>query len=272
MFHLAPDRSRIMSVIDSPIACTEDEEVIQTQEKTPEKDPEKEFLEKIARLESTEPVDTCFSEVLRILEDLEKNAPLTHVATLDCGDTAFGIGHMLYHARRRNMLLQSLPADVLTERLRERVSEISEKGLASRTLAIKALRDLHLVDASTPDRNLKPAGTTPCIRSISTMMEYLRNIPFETIISASRAKRVVQARFETIWIMRQVCGHSLTVIGRNVGGRDHTTVLNSLNKMNLEKMHDTGKKDTLAILCERADLIGIQKNRRILSRQITFAD
>lgn len=268
MFHQLPDRSRKNLVAASSVLHIEDKEVPPDHEQSA--DPS--LLESKGGPEPAEPVEPCFAEVLQVLEALEKNTPLTQVAAFACGDSAFGIGHMLHYARRRNLLKQGVPLDILAKTLCQKVSEISEKGYASRILAIRGLRDLQLVDPDVPDRSLKPAGTTPCIRSIATLMEDLRSIPFDTIISASRGKIVVRARFETIWVMRQVCGHSLTVIGKNVGGRDHTTVLNSLNKMNLEKMQDSGVKDALASLCEKADLIGIQKNRKILARQAMFAE
>ena len=267
MFHPIPDRSRTNLVV-VPLALPEEMENAEPGLK-PAGDP---TLEDIEGPAIPEPVTSCLVEALQVLEDLEKSVSLTRVAAKPFGDTAFGIGHMLHHARKRGMVCPDILAAELTERLRERMTESCEDGFASRMQAVAALRELHLVSGEIPDRNLKPSGTTPCIRSIAALMEEIRNISFETIISASRGKPVVQARFETIWIMRQVCGHSLTVIGRNVGGRDHTTVLNSLNKMTLEKTRDGGKKKNLQRLCERADLIGIQKNRRILAMQAAFSD
>jgi len=266
MFQSIPDRSRINLVV-APISESDEEK---GGGPAPDVDPKAAALAKIEGPENPEPVDACLSDVLTVLELLEKNMPLTQVAAQDFGDTAFGIGHMIHHARRKNMICSSLQAEEIVETLRTNMLEKCEKGFASRILAIRSLREIQLVAPTIPDRTLKPAGTTPCIRSISILMEEIRKIPFETVISASRGKDVVGARFETIWVMRHVCGHSLTVIGRNVGGRDHTTVLNSLNKMNLEKTRDAGKMTSLANLCERADLIGIQKNRRILARQVTL--
>lgn len=268
MLQSIPDRSRINLVV-APISEFDEEK---GGGQAPDVDPKAAALAKIEGPENPEPVEPCLADVRTVLESLEKNTPLTQVAAQGFGDTAFGIGHMIHHARRKTMICPSLKAEELVEKLCSRMLEISEKGFASRILAIRALRDIHLVDAGIPDRTLKPAGTTPCIRSIAVLMEEIRKIPFDTVISASRGKDAVGARFETIWVMRHVCGHSLTVIGRNVGGRDHTTVLNSLNKMNLEKNRDAGKTTSLSNLCERADLIGIQKNRRILARQATLND
>lgn len=268
MLQSIPDRSRINLVVASISECEEEKGGGQAQVV----DTKAAAQAKIEGPENPEPVEICLKEVLTVLELLEKNTPLTQVAAQDFADTAFGIGHMIHHARRKNMICPSLKVEDLVGNLRNRMLEISEKGFASRILAIRALRDLQIVAPSVQDRTLKPAGTTPCIRSIAALMEEIRKINFDTVISASREKVVVGARFEAIWVMRHVCGHSLTVIGRNVGGRDHTTVLNSLNKMNLEKAKDVGKKTSLSNLCERADLIGIQKNRRILARQATLND
>jgi chromosomal replication initiation ATPase DnaA len=48
------------------------------------------------------------------------------------------------------------------------------------------------------------------------------------LIGAGRAARFVRARFAVAWVAQTVCGHSLKRIGRALGGRDHTTIINAV--------------------------------------------
>ena len=77
----------------------------------------------------------------------------------------------------------------------------------------------------------------------------------------------MEARFETIWVLRTVCGHSLAMIGGYMGGRDHTTILNSINKISLQIATKSEDRARISALCEEADTLGVIQNRLILLRQ-----
>nr|WP_290428659.1 helix-turn-helix domain-containing protein [Defluviimonas salinarum] len=132
---------------------------------------------------------------------------------------------------------------------------------------ICALKRLGIVDNTLSDRALKPAGTTPCVKALGALIADRSQVPFDQIASSSRTKPVVKARFQAIWVMRVVCGHSLTMIGSHMGNRDHTTILNSINKVGLTMETNMGYRKEMESLCEKADTIGVMQNRNILLRQ-----
>lgn len=83
------------------------------------------------------------------------------------------------------------------------------------------------------------------------------------LISARRAGEIIRPRFVLIWLMRRCSQMSLPQIGRLMGGRDHTTIMHALNRVdgwreNDEVMrHITDKMLIIAIRLrtERARLV-----------------
>jgi len=53
-----------------------------------------------------------------------------------------------------------------------------------------------------------------------------------------RERCVVNARFLAQWLCKQLTPHTLTAIGGDFGGRDHTTVLNGIDRADYMLRHD----------------------------------
>ena len=61
-----------------------------------------------------------------------------------------------------------------------------------------------------------------------TVCEYF-NITKETLLSKSRKRQIVQARQIAMFMSRSLVGCSLSMIGAELGGKDHATVLHACN-------------------------------------------
>lgn len=55
-------------------------------------------------------------------------------------------------------------------------------------------------------------------------------VSVDDIISPRRDRAILPARYEAIWRMKAETAMSLPAIGRRLGGRDHTTIINALKK------------------------------------------
>jgi len=177
----------------------------------------------------------------------------------------FSIGHMLHHLERKNLIAADIaPTDLLDAVFLAGRDEEDPLPL-SRHRFIAEMKRLGLVDASIADKEFKPRGTTPCVRDVAALIEERCNVTHEEIASSSRARHIVNARFQAIWVLRQVCGHSLSMIGRQMGDRDHTTVLNSINKMMVAISSDIGMRKAMEKLCEKSDRMGVLRNRMMLA-------
>ncbi len=74
------------------------------------------------------------------------------------------------------------------------------------------------------------------------------NITIPELKSSKREKRIAFTRHIAIHLARKLTEYSLDEIGKEFGGRDHTTVMNSLNKIENLLKTDSSLADTIKIL------------------------
>lgn len=60
-------------------------------------------------------------------------------------------------------------------------------------------------------------------------------VRYSDLIGISRSQRLVKARAAAAWCMRAIMAATTPQIGRRLGGRDHTTILNLLRKIETER-------------------------------------
>ncbi len=79
--------------------------------------------------------------------------------------------------------------------------------------------------------NLRTAAADPpTIASIQDAICKHFGISREDLLSRSRAQRLAWPRHVAMYLTRELTDHSLPVIGRHFGGRDHSTVLNACRR------------------------------------------
>lgn len=66
----------------------------------------------------------------------------------------------------------------------------------------------------------------------------LCGVTIQEIDSVRRAKSLVKARHLAMYVTKKLTHQSLPQIGRRFGGRDHTTVLNAIRRIDAELDHD----------------------------------
>lgn len=199
--------------------------------------------------------------------------PLPKVAEKSSHQIAFGVAHCLVHLKRNGFLSKDLTFNqvvdmVYSEDLRRYRRDRDSSHLTfKRYHLLKRLVDLGLIGRDAPPRSLRPAGTTPPFRALASLVcANHPSITVDSIRSNLRTKPVIRARFDLIWIMRHVCGHSLTSIGQQIG-RDHSTVLSALNSLIVSCTSDVGRMNAVEKLCEKADDLGIALHYEMQMRQ-----
>ncbi len=90
----------------------------------------------------------------------------------------------------------------------------------------------------------EPAGPEKVLKIVSEQFQ----ISVNEIIGKSRIKRVVLARQVAMYIMRNFLNMSLKDIGYQLGGKDHTTVMHAIEKVNELKNRDFNLANTLELL------------------------
>ncbi len=74
-------------------------------------------------------------------------------------------------------------------------------------------------------------GNTASIAGIQQEVEHFYNVSHDDLIGPKRSKDLALARHIAIYLCRYNTEESLEAIGRKFGGRDHTTVMYSVNKI-----------------------------------------
>jgi chromosomal replication initiator protein len=75
------------------------------------------------------------------------------------------------------------------------------------------------------------------------------NLKQADLISERRARAVARPRQVAMWLAKQITTRSLPDIGRRFGGRDHTTVLHAVRRIEALKGEDAGiARDVDALL------------------------
>jgi chromosomal replication initiator protein len=99
-----------------------------------------------------------------------------------------------------------------------------------------------------------PATAAPTIDSIQDAICKHFGISRDELLSRSRAQRLAWPRHAAMYLARELTDHSLPVIGRHFGGRDHSTVLNACRRASERLAVDPKAYSAVELLT--ADLTG----------------
>ncbi len=80
---------------------------------------------------------------------------------------------------------------------------------------------------------------------IITKISDLYNISVEDIISKSRQSKIVTPRFVAMYLTRKLTDMTTTDIGKQFGHRDHSTVVNAINKIESDMKEDADFKEQI---------------------------
>ena len=87
------------------------------------------------------------------------------------------------------------------------------------------------------------------------------NISAEDLKGSSRRREISKARHITMYLMRQHTDLSLPRIGEKFGGKDHTTVMYSCDKISKQLRVDRQLNQTISLLSDRINFVSRQKSQ-----------
>lgn len=113
----------------------------------------------------------------------------------------------------------------------------------------EARAELHRIRTSVQEQKAKVI--TGKIKEI--IFEVCREFEVDAtdILSSRRTADIIIPRHVVFYLARKLTGNSLPVIGRRVGGRDHTTVLHGAGNIEGRLMHDELLRSRVDLLIER---------------------
>jgi chromosomal replication initiator protein len=155
-----------------------------------------------------------------------------------------------------------LPRDVVEYIASNYTSNIRElEGALIRALAYISIWGLSMtVENITPvlEPAIEKITATPEV--IMTIVADAFKVSHEEMKSASRRKEISWARQIGMYLMRQYTELSLPRIGEEFGGKDHTTVMYSCDKITQLRETDKEVAKTLQQLCDRIQINTHKRN------------
>ncbi|TFF20516.1 hypothetical protein E3C22_16535 [Jiella endophytica] len=83
------------------------------------------------------------------------------------------------------------------------------------------------------------------IRTIAEAVAEIRHITFADLVSDRRHRELIGPRHEAMYLAKTLTPASLPAIGRRLGGRDHTTVLHAVRKIEDRIAREAGYGDEI---------------------------
>ncbi len=99
-------------------------------------------------------------------------------------------------------------------------------------------RELTVLEVKTILKNTSKPKKALSIKEITKVVADFYNIDESHIYEKTRRKEVVKPRQLVMYILREDCAVSFPLIGQKMGGRDHTTVIHSCDKIKNELRED----------------------------------
>lgn len=150
-----------------------------------------------------------------------------------------------------------VPEDVLAYLAETSTSNIREmEGAITRLVSHMSLlgkQSITVDDAKEILQDFFPNATNNQIdiATIQQVVERYFDITHEDMISSKRSKGITTPRHIAIYLSRYLTEESLESIGKKFGGRDHTTVMHSVNKIEREQQNNRVLYDQINQLTTR---------------------
>ena len=138
------------------------------------------------------------------------------------------------HYRTLRARVRPVPAPVIVKSVfaaAEQLPQIVIKEPVDPVLAALSMELRGTVHGHWPVIDAALVHQFPTIRFILSAVSTAYDVPMNDLLSPRRMARLVWARQVAMWIARELSCRSLPEIGRHIGGRDHTTVLHAVRKI-----------------------------------------
>jgi chromosomal replication initiator protein len=196
---------------------------------------------------------------LHALEDrLRERFQAGLVADVEPPDLATRITILRKRADHDRVLVADAQAlQIIAERIDTNVRAL--EGALIRIVAFSSLTGrplsselaLEVLDSLYPRGSLPARSRERSVKEIQTAACRYFGISAEELLSSGRTARVTWPRQVAMFLARELTGESLPAIGRQFGGRDHTTVLHACRRTATRIAEDQLSRDTVDTLRSR---------------------
>jgi chromosomal replication initiator protein len=193
-------------------------------------------------------------QITRLSERLCSRFSMGLIADIQTPDLETRMAILQNKAEYENILLPRNVIEYIASNYTSNIREL--EGALIRVLAHTSIWGLPMtVDSITPilQQRQKKVATTP--ETILSIISDAFNVSLEDLKSNSRRREISWARQIGMYLMRQHTSLSLPRIGEEFGGKDHTTVMYSCEKITQLQKTDEALDQTLQKLRDRINMI-----------------
>ena len=146
---------------------------------------------------------------------------------------------------KKNLYLSKESLQLIAQSCKKSIREI--EGILNK---IKIMTELHggQISFSEIQKTLKNIKKELSVEEIQKRVSQSFNLSVKELNSSSRKKHIVRARQSAMYLTRKYLKKSLNDISMAFGKKDHTTVLNSIKKVEKLKLEDPDFKRVLEVL------------------------
>lgn len=193
------------------------------------------------------------NQIPRLQERLCSRFSMGLIADIQTPDLETRMAILQKKAEYENMCLPKAVIEYIATKYTSNIREL--EGALIRTVAYISISGLSMtVENIAPVLNPPVETGTIVPEEILTVVAEVFQVPVEDLKGSSRRREISFARQVGMYLMRQHTDLSLPRIGEEFGGKDHTTVMYSCEKIKQLQKKDTNLSQTLLQLSDRINL------------------
>ena len=162
---------------------------------------------------------------------------------------------LLEKAEQNKLTLDYKAIEFIARHIKNNIRDL--EGTIIRILAKSSLLnreiDFDLVNSVVKERAGGKVFGDITMEDVVKKVSKMSNIPSKEIIGKSRKMEIVEARHASIYLCREIIGASLSSIGFYFGGRDHTTIMHSINQVSSKIKRDIKVNNSIVNLKEQIE-------------------
>ncbi len=171
------------------------------------------------------------------------------IADINYPDTETRVAILKSKAEEKNFYISNDICEYIAENVQKNIREM--EGILNKLIMYQNVSK-KTIDLETTKKMLKSILKSPVASvSVSNIMKAVSSfydINEKDIISSSRKKEIVKPRSIIIYFIRKELEYSFPFIGKKMGGRDHTTVMHSYNKIENELKTNEEIKEEISLI------------------------
>ena len=171
------------------------------------------------------------------------------IADINYPDTETRVAILKSKAEEKNFYISNDICEYIAENVQKNIREM--EGILNKLIMHQNVSK-KTIDLETTKKMLKSILKSPVASvSVSNIMKAVSSfydINEKDIISSSRKKEIVKPRSIIIYFIRKELEYSFPFIGKKMGGRDHTTVMHSYNKIENELKTNEEIKEEISLI------------------------